>query len=654
MENNGILKSFDLQDDLNPKIWVKTSKGSYILSPKVREKLLEIAYEFIEFLKVDIIVSDVHLTGSLANYNWSEYSDFDLHIIADFNQFSKNKLDLYKELFTLKKTIFNSDQNIKIYGYDVELYVQDENEEHTSSGVYSLISNDWLEKPKKEKFEVNKSVLKKKIDQWTEKIDKVIESAEEEKDLQKSKKIIDNLKTKIKDYRKIGLEKGGEMAYENLVFKYLRRSGHIEKLFDFKTKKLDKELSIKESSTTLRDTLDQLDYEEKGSEITSGGEISDEISSSVSEILNNFKQVNPNAKVRITAGNDLFHKGRASNHPKGLAVDLTVEPSSARSQFISVLNDYKKTNPNFSYIDEYSKPSKGSTGGHFHLQIGKSSGSVSSDGIQSDKLQQLINQSDRSNFMKTLKEIASSNKEFKYEKQSGKKLQYQPEVEKLQIVLQFLGYSLPKWGVDGLFGPETKKAVESFQKSNNLQVTGTLKKLDLQFLYALLVLQKFEESDLTNIEYEEEMDYTQLPKTGPISPNQVISFFIKKGLTPEQSAAIAGNLYQESNLNPSIVNKKSGAFGIAQWYKDRFEKLKEFMESNSFELSNPIGQLEFIWNELQTTENRAFVDFKSARDLKQMVRSFAKKYERMGFLEANMSKRINYAKQFLNQYNQSV
>ena len=129
MENNGILKSFDLQDELNSKIWIKTKGENYVISQKVREKLLEIAYEFIEFLKVDIIVSDVHLTGSLSNYNWSEYSDFDLHIIADFDQFSKNKLDLYKELLTLKKTIFNSDQNIKIYGYDVELYVQDENEE---------------------------------------------------------------------------------------------------------------------------------------------------------------------------------------------------------------------------------------------------------------------------------------------------------------------------------------------------------------------------------------------------------------------------------------------------------------------------------------------------------------------------------------------
>jgi len=247
MENNGILKSFDLQDELNSKIWIKTKGDNYVISQKVREKLLEIAYEFIESLKVDVIVSDVHLTGSLVNFNWSQYSDFDLHIIADFNQFPKKSLPLYEELFKLKKTIFNSEQNIKIYGYDVEVFVQDENEKGHSAGIFSLISNDWLEKPKKEKFEVNKSILKKKKDQWTEKIDKILESAEEEKDLQKSKKIIDNLKTKLKEYRKIGLEKGGEMSYENLVFKYLRRSGHIEKLFSFKKEKRDKELSLKES-----------------------------------------------------------------------------------------------------------------------------------------------------------------------------------------------------------------------------------------------------------------------------------------------------------------------------------------------------------------------------------------------------------------------
>jgi len=246
METNNIIKSFELRDTLNPKIWdTPNDENSPKIKSKIREKLLEIAYEFIQFLKVDIIVSDVHLTGSLANYNWSEFSDFDLHIIADFNQFPKKQLELYKELFTLKKTLFNSDQNIKIYNYDVELYVQDENEEHASTGVYSLINNDWLETPKKEKFEINKSSLQKKISQWTEKIDSILETAEEE-DLQESKKIIDNLKDKLKRYRKCGLDKNGEMSYENLVFKYLRRSGYIEKLFGFKRKKIDKELSLKE------------------------------------------------------------------------------------------------------------------------------------------------------------------------------------------------------------------------------------------------------------------------------------------------------------------------------------------------------------------------------------------------------------------------
>jgi LAS superfamily LD-carboxypeptidase LdcB len=250
MENNNIIKSFELQDELNPKIWIK-QKGAAAekIKPEVREKLLEIAYEFIQYLNVDVIVSDVHLTGSLANYNWSQYSDFDLHIIADFNQFPKSQLELYQELFDLKKTLFNSTQNIKIFGFDVELFVQDSNEKRTASaGIFSLITNKWLEKPRKETFKINKSVLKSKIDQWTEKIDKVLESADEEKELSKSKKIINNIKDKIKKYRKTGLDKGGEMSYENLVFKYLRRSGHIEKLFNYKKERVDKELSIENYS----------------------------------------------------------------------------------------------------------------------------------------------------------------------------------------------------------------------------------------------------------------------------------------------------------------------------------------------------------------------------------------------------------------------
>ena len=59
-----------------------------------------------------------------------------------------------------------------------------------------------------------------------------------------SEKQIENLKEKLKDYRKTGLEKEGEYSYENLVFKYLRRSNLIEKLYNTITKQTDKELSV--------------------------------------------------------------------------------------------------------------------------------------------------------------------------------------------------------------------------------------------------------------------------------------------------------------------------------------------------------------------------------------------------------------------------
>jgi hypothetical protein len=209
------------------------------MKPKVREGLLKIAEEFIDYLGDDIFVDDVVLTGSLSNFNWSEYSDFDLHILIDLQQFEKDG-PLYKELFDLKKFIFNERHDIKIYGYDVELYAQDTEEVHTSSGVYSVMNNEWIDVPKKLKFEVDKKVLENKIKCWTDKIDKATETASMDDDVD----VLENLRKKIKEYRKSGLEKEGELSYENLVFKFLRRSGYIQKLFDSTQKAVDKQLSI--------------------------------------------------------------------------------------------------------------------------------------------------------------------------------------------------------------------------------------------------------------------------------------------------------------------------------------------------------------------------------------------------------------------------
>jgi hypothetical protein len=216
------------------------------MSSKVRDRLLDIAYEFIEFLGVDVIISDVVMMGSLANYNWSRFSDVDLHLIADFEQFSEKELPLYEELFELKKTLFNDRHNIKIYGYDVELYVQDDVKAF-SSGEYSVLFDEWKKKPKKEKVEIDTDLIKNKSEHWMKIIDEVIDNLDD-KSMESGVDSINKIKDKLKKYRTSGLEKGGEMSDENLVFKVLRRNGYIGKLFNFKTEYQDKKLSLKEKS----------------------------------------------------------------------------------------------------------------------------------------------------------------------------------------------------------------------------------------------------------------------------------------------------------------------------------------------------------------------------------------------------------------------
>lgn len=239
-----ILSSFKNQKTLNPKVWVKEG-GEIKMNSEVRKKLLDIANDFIEFLKVDIIVTDIIMTGSLANYNWSEFSDVDLHVVANFEQFPEEQLPLYEELFTLKKTIYNNEHNLKIFGYDVELYVQNETEAHFSSGVYSVLFDEWANKPKKENIKVDTDLIKSKSKQWMNMIDGVIENAKDES-VEDAKKLIKKYKDKLKKYRTCGLQKEGEYSDENLVFKVLRRNGYIAKLHNFETEHIDRKYSLKE------------------------------------------------------------------------------------------------------------------------------------------------------------------------------------------------------------------------------------------------------------------------------------------------------------------------------------------------------------------------------------------------------------------------
>jgi hypothetical protein len=109
----------------------------------------------------------------------------------------------------------------------------------------------------------------------------------------------------------------------------------------------------------------------------------------------------------------------------------------------------------------------------------------------------------------------------------------------------------------------------------------------------------------------------------------VVDFFVNKGLTKEQAAGIAGNLYAESNFRLDVLGDEGRSYGIAQWNGPRLKHLQKFAHS----ISAPIGaletQLEFIWKELQTTENKAFKHLLDSKTVVDAAKSFAHKFERM-------------------------
>ena len=238
-----ILSSFGTQETLNPQIWDDVESDEPKLKPQIRKALLMIAGEFMDFLGDDLFVDDVRFTGSLANFNWSKFSDIDLHLYVDFTQFDPEDVEMYKELFVLKKTLFNTTHNITVKGFDVELYAEDIDESHFSSGVYSVMFDTWVHNPEKENVKIDKEMLLSKTNSMMSQIDSIIEDAEGD-DYDKSVKRVDTFKDKLKKFRSSGLEKDGEFSYENLVFKFLRRNGYIQKLFDFKNKLIDKNLSV--------------------------------------------------------------------------------------------------------------------------------------------------------------------------------------------------------------------------------------------------------------------------------------------------------------------------------------------------------------------------------------------------------------------------
>jgi hypothetical protein len=232
------LDSYNLADAvkfhnrLNPRLWDKTEH----LLPEVHNKLLEIAADFQEFLGVpDLDVVDITVSGSNAAYSYTPNSDIDLHLVV---RMPEQNSEVFQELFNAKKYQYNDEHDIRIGGADVELYVQPADQKHHSLGIYSVKNNDWVQVPRRRKIELDDQCVSHKTEDLTARIDQAVASGSEQ--------TMQRLWDKIKTMRQTGLEQAGEFGCDNLVFKMLRRSGHIERLTQAKTQAHDRELSLTE------------------------------------------------------------------------------------------------------------------------------------------------------------------------------------------------------------------------------------------------------------------------------------------------------------------------------------------------------------------------------------------------------------------------
>jgi peptidoglycan hydrolase-like protein with peptidoglycan-binding domain len=225
-----------------------------------------------------------------------------------------------------------------------------------------------------------------------------------------------------------------------------------------------------------------------------------------------------------------------------------------------------------------------------------------------------------------------------------------PEVADLQKALLALGYQLPKYGVDGIVGRETKDAVRAFQTDKKLQVDGIAGKETITAVNNTITANPKVASSLKQSTQADVKARVQNVATGDAkggagatgSASTALKFFISKGWTTEQAAGIVGNLQAESgaNLKTDAVGDAGQAYGIAQWHPPR---QKDFNKTIGKDIrgSSLQDQLTFVDWELNNTERNAGKQLKTAKTAEEAAWIMDEYYERS--TGAHRQNRINNA-----------
>lgn len=228
-------------DTLHPSLWDAAAN----FDQSIREKLLTIAKDVSEGADVkDDIIDDIQLTGSMANFNYTDFSDLDVHILLDFAKINHDE-DLVKKALDGKRFVWNLRHDIKMGGHDVEVYFQDTQEPHEASGLYSILNNKWIREPEHNEPQVDERDVTSKADRLKGEIAdlEVALQTTEGEDLGELAEGADALRSKVAKMRKDSLEANGEFGIGNLAFKELRNSGYMGRLIDVANAIYDKQFT---------------------------------------------------------------------------------------------------------------------------------------------------------------------------------------------------------------------------------------------------------------------------------------------------------------------------------------------------------------------------------------------------------------------------
>ena len=209
-------------------------------------------------------------------------------------------------------------------------------------------------------------------------------------------------------------------------------------------------------------------------------------------------------------------------------------------------------------------------------------------------------------------------------------MEYKKSVESLQIGLILLGYELPRFGVDGLFGPETEKAVDKFINDNEIEVkddsTSTATPEMMVILIEKLKSEGISEEDLKkHINSSLNADGSIGEKTNGV---EIARYLIKKGYSPSQASGIAGNIYVESGYKTGALGDGGTSYGLCQWHNTRWERLVKFCEEKDLDSASVEGQLIYLDWELKTREKKARKELMKTTTPYDSAYVFAKYFER--------------------------